>query len=176
MATQLDFKIDLDEVKKASALDKDFNTKQHQGHVSEELTQRIVTAVKKKLNYSSDADAMVMIAALCQMGATNKGGLHQIEFVYKNVRMSGLNLNLLIKEVGKGTTVRQFAKTHATLIHSVALTLGIPGDLAKKRELDVGRQDLEDSVWCSNFQTKNPDCKKEVRQWLLDNFKSRFYS
>lgn len=173
---KLHFDIDLEEVQQISALDEKANNKQHQGHVSESTTQNIIDAVKNKAKYSSDADAMVMIAALCQMGGTNRGGLHQITFTYRGVRMSGLELNLLIKEAGKGVTARQFAKTHATVIHSIAEALNIPGDLAKKRELDVARQTQEQAVWCSNFQTKNPDCDKEVRQWLLNNYKSRFSS
>ena len=28
----------------------------------------------------------------------------------------------------------------------------------------------EQRIWCSNFQTTNPSCPQEVREWLVKNY------
>ena len=31
-----------------------------------------------------------------------------------------------------------------------------------------------EKVWCSNFQTQNPNCPENIKKWLVENFRSRF--
>ena len=71
-------------------------------------------------------------------------------------------------------TLRQWARTYATYIHTIAERFSIQGDLAKI----IGRADnslsLEESYWCSNFQMDNFHCPDRIKNLIKQHFESLF--
>jgi hypothetical protein len=73
-----------------------------------------------------------------------------------------------------GGTPRQFARAMAGIIIQFATKLEEPGDLSRQMKLDSPNLFAEESYWCSNFQSKNPNCPQVVQQWLKENYNKRF--
>lgn len=172
--TTLNLSIDITELEKESDDILADNPRRYQGYVPPDKSDAIIQRFEKAKGFNSSSEAFVAIAILLQYGATNSGGADQIEVKYKGITAKARDLHNAIERVDKKITARQFARTHANAIQEIGHTLGIPGDLAKKRALEVATQSAEEASWCSNFQTQNPACPDTVRQWLVANFKSRF--
>lgn len=91
------------------------------GTVSEEHAKEILNNVLKKVELSTLTDAMVMVAGLCQTGATNaRAGNNAISFSWKNKTMTNTQLAecCYSTENGKSVkyTIRQLARTFADQI------------------------------------------------------------
>lgn len=71
-------------------------------------------------------------------------------------------------------TPRQFARTMANDIFRFAEIMEEEGDLARQIAMDYPNLTLKEKVWCSNFQTTNPDCPESMKAWLVTNFRNRF--
>lgn len=76
-------------------------------------------------------------------------------------------------------TVRQFARgMKQQIIDFFISPQGMlhvrPGNLAKAMQLEFNDLSPEELIWCSDFQTYNPECPDRVRKWLVKNYRSRF--
>lgn len=139
------------------------------------------TEIKKVLDYCTEkggfeniTDTMVAIAGLCQVGATNKNAGKMLSYSYKTKTIGAKDFWDACQQAKKNGTPRQFARTKGSLIAKIAIQLQEPGDLARQMTLDRADLTMEEMVWCSNYQSTNPDCPEKVRNWLRDNFHKRF--
>jgi hypothetical protein len=75
-----------------------------------------------------------------------------------------------------GITVRKLARGIRDDVIKVAMKHGIEGNLSKNYKLENPNFDPQDLIWVSDFQTfsENPAMPENVRQWLLENYRSRF--
>jgi len=93
---------------------------------------------------------------------------------YEDSSLSASELLNIIRSVEKKGTNRQLARTLCKEIFQIAEILEIEGDLANQMQLSYPNMSKDELVWCSNFQTKNPDCPELVRKWLVKNYRERF--
>lgn len=144
------------------------------GLMSEAEVQKVVEYCKEKGKFENVNQTMVALAGLCQIGATNKNAGKMISYTYMDKTIGAKDFWDACQQAKRNGTPRQFARTNSSLIAKIALQLQEPGDLSRQMTLDKADITMEEMVWCSNFQSANPDCPEEVRNWLRDNFHKRF--
>jgi len=142
------------------------------------IVENVIKTLQEKKK-CSETVAVCLIAGLAQKGGTNKSATNSATFslnIGKNkpVSLTAQELINIIKLHEKSGTIRQLARSLADEIYELATALKIDGDLASQMRYDYPELSFEDAVWCSNFQTTNPNCPTNVRDWLVNNYKSRF--
>jgi hypothetical protein len=142
--------------------------------MSEEECKKIITSIKVCGGFESDTQALIAIAGLCQLGSTNRNAGRLITYTYKVKSISAGDLINICQSSKGGGTPRQFARAMGTIIAKIAINLNKPGDLSRQMKLNHPNLTLEEEVWCSNFQSSNPDCPNIGREWLPDDFRKRF--
>jgi len=143
------------------------------GQISEQLCKKIVAEVNRVKELGSENKAMVLIAGLMQSGGSNRGAGNSISYSLFNVTLNASEFGRLCKDVGGGTP-RQFCRTMGTEIARAASLIQEEGDLARQMKIDHPNLSLDEAIWCSNFQSLNPECPEYVRQWLVRDLKRRF--
>lgn len=137
-----------------------------------EKTIQILTASKKWDSYET---TFSMICGLVQTGGSNK---KERTFELNDKTLSSKELLEAIEKASEGTkkhyTIRQFCRTMADEIVNFSIIMNLEGDLIQKMRLDVSEISPEEACWCSNFQTRNPNCPQKVREWLVKNYKEKF--
>ena len=141
--------------------------------LSESICDEILDKLKKKYQFD-DAEVYLAITVILQRGGTNKGAGNTAKITLHNKNLTAQDLQNTINTIKKNATNRQFARTLANEIVQVALQLDIEGDLANQMRFEFPDLTREEAVWCSNFQTTNPQCPERVRNWLVQNYKNRF--
>lgn len=138
-----------------------------------ESCKKVVEGVRAAVGLDSASQTMAAIAAVCQRGGTNRtGGTVNASFTIKGKTVTA---GIFQQECKKqGGTARQFARTMGTTIHQFADYLQEEGDLARQMAIEKPQLTDDQRIWCSNFQTTNPSCPPEVREWLVKNYSSRF--
>ena len=158
------------------------NLEKENGTMPRALCDKVIQEVKKLKEWTSTEDTFAMITGLVQIGGSNK-----VEKSKKNVTFEMGKMKLasseLLECINKATTetrkkntytIRQFCRTMANEIAEFASVMSLEGDLTQKMRLDISDLSLEDAIWCSNFQTRNPNCPEKVKQWLVSNYKQHF--
>lgn len=129
-------------------------------------------AQKNKLTTNQ---AKIVIAMLFQAGGTNRScdGNLQVSIFDKEIKLA--SLRKCLSECKLRGSERKLARSLATEIYKISLTLNIPGNLAKKIAREYPDRDfsIEQAAWLSEFQAENPDCPDEIRQLILETFKNR---
>lgn len=118
--------------------------------------------------------ALATLAHLVQMGATSpKFAASRMVTDYGLDIKAGDLRDACNKN---GITVRKFARGIRNEVVKVASRFQIEGNLAKNYKIENPSCDAQDLIWVSDFQTfsNNPAMPDHVRQWLLQNYKSRF--
>jgi len=145
-----------------------------QGELSETDCESVIKKVQADKNLDAPEKAMVLITGLVQNGGSNKNASTLVSYQAFGKTLNAQEFSGTINTVKKGATARQFCRTMATEIAHFASALGEPGDLAKQMRREDPNLSEEHAIWCSNFQTTNPNCPQNVRKWLVDNFQARF--
>jgi hypothetical protein len=147
----------------------------------EEVLEKIFNDIKEKIRLSDtlvEAQktliVMILITGLVQGGGTNKVTAQGMNFVYGEYTLNSKYLLDLINKYRKNSTIRQLARSLADEIAEIAINLDMEGDLANQMRMDHPEITPEQAAWCSNFQTTNPNCPIEVRNWLVNNYRNRF--
>ena len=141
--------------------------------LSESICDEILDKLKKKYQFD-DAEVYVAITVILQRSGTNKGAGNTAKVTLRDKNLTAQDLQNTINVIKKNATNRQFARALANEIAQVALQLNIEGDLANQMRFEFPDLTQEEAVWCSNFQTTNPQCPERVRNWLVQNYKHRF--
>lgn len=138
------------------------------------MIEKINEKLSENLKIEDPTILSVLITLLLQGGGSNKNAGNSVSVEFEGYTLTSKQLLEVIQQFKKKGTVRQYARGIADQVHEVADNLEIEGDLAQQMKLDHPDLSLKDSVWCSNFQTRNPKCPKNVRAWLNENHKNRF--
>jgi len=161
-------------IKKIAKFEKKISKIHVTGLLDHDTIENIIDLIKKTKKLNDYETVWILIAGLLQSGGTNKGTWNSIIFTYDNYFLSAQELQSLIKKVKKNATNRQLARTIADQIVEIAIELNISGDLAEQMRYEHPDLSEIEKIWCSNFQTTNPNCPKRVRNWLVFNYKNRF--
>jgi hypothetical protein len=145
-------------------------TEENSAKVTSAQNETIIADMVKKYNIS-DKQAFVALCIICQKGGTSKRALGNI---YANVDGINITLENIRSILPKRISLRQWARTYATLIYKICCKYDIPGDLTKKITRKYSSISAEDSVWLSNFQMDNPDCPMEFRSYIVEHFNELF--
>jgi len=139
-----------------------------------EIIEEINLKLLETLKIEDQTTLLILITILLQGGGSNKNAGNSVNAIYEGHTLTSKQLLEIIQQFKKKGTIRQYARGIADEIQTVASILEIEGDLAHQMKLDYPDLSIEDSVWCSNFQTRNPNCPENVRFWLNHNHKKRF--
>lgn len=142
--------------------------------LSIEILEEINLKLLEILKIEDQTTLFILITILLQGGGSNKNAGNSVNVNYEGYTLTSKQLLEIIQQFKKKGTIRQYARGIANEIQKVASILEIEGDLAHQMRLDYPDLSIEDAVWCSNFQTRNPNCPENVRFWLNDNHKNRF--
>ena len=165
--------VDMEKLKK---IDKDLlkKTTRLESILDPETIKKINKKLSENLKIEEPINLSVLITILLQGGGSNKNAGNSISAKFENYTLTSKQLLEVIKQFKKNGTIRQYARGVANQVHEVADSLELEGDLAQQMRLEHPDLSLKDAVWCSNFQTRNPKCPKNVRSWLNKNHKNRF--
>jgi hypothetical protein len=141
--------------------------------LSNEAAAEVVSAIVKKKD-CTETIALLLITGVVQKGGTNKSAGSNTSFTCGDLSLNAQELQNIVSSVSKKGTNRQLARTLCNEIAQVALAANVEGDLANQMRYDHPDLSTTEAIWCSNFQTTNPDCPSKVREWLVNNYKSRF--
>ncbi len=141
---------------------------------STEIVEKIIENVITNLKLEESETAWILITGVLQLGGSNQKAGNSISFTLGAHTLTAQQLNNIIKKTTKNGTNRQLARSIADEVAQIATSLNIPGDLHSQMALEYPDISETDKVWCSNFQTQNPNCPDLVRDWLVKNYKSRF--
>lgn len=86
--------------------------------------------------------------------------------------MNGAEFATIFNQLGG--IPRQFARVMVDTIVNFAYWLDQLGNLARQMMLNFPNLSVEDSYWCSNFQSKNLNCPELVQNCLKENYNKRF--
>ena len=136
--------------------------------------EQILDLITEKLTITDNNITLILVAGVLQLGGSNQKSGNAVSYNLGEYSLSSQQLNNFIKKIVKNGTNRQLARTIADEIAEIALAINIPGDLHTQMLLEYPNSSDIEKVWCSNFQTQNPNCPENVRKWLVENFRSRF--
>lgn len=142
--------------------------------LNETLIDKIIEETWKKIKASSKEEAFIIIAGLLQKGGANKNGINHINFTYNNLTLSAKELRNIVCKIKNDLTMWQLAWFLANDIVKIAFLLEMEGDLSNQIRYEYPLLSLKESIWCSSFQTTNPNCPKKIRNWLVKNYWNRF--
>ena len=142
--------------------------------LSEKQCEHINNFLIDDLNIEDETDLAILITLLLQKGGSNKNAVNTVSVEYNKYTLHATKLLEAIKKFKTNGTIRQYARAMADIVATVALELKIEGDLANQIRLHKPEITIEEAVWCSNFQTRNPKCPESIRELLKDNLESRF--
>lgn len=147
-------------------------TPRNTGNMTFQQCQQVIDYIQEKKKLYSKTEAMTLISGLCQIGGTNRNAGSRVEYYYNGRALNGAEFQHACN-MFQGTP-RQFARTMADTIVKFAEALDEPGDLSRQMKLEYPGLTREDSYWCSNYQSKNPNCPQLVQKWLKDDYYKRF--
>lgn len=141
---------------------------------SDETVSIIMEEIKTSKNIAEIEIVWILVTGVLQRGGSNQKASNQIRFDFKDHHLTSQELLSYIRKHQKTGTNRQLARSICNDIAKIALELKIPGDLHAQMKFEYPNLSEEECIWCSNFQTTNSACPDIVRNWLVDNFRSRF--
>lgn len=139
----------------------------------------IIAITTRHTDFNED-EAFTALAIILQKGGTSKRAQGDIYAIVNNKRLTLRQIRDIMEAIRTNFTLRQWARTYATLIQQVSSHFGIEGDLAKKFRREspelVSELSRNDFFWLSNFQQDNPNCPENVRKLIRKHFNDKFPS
>lgn len=169
-------KYDLKEIQKiASENEKKNGINVVTNSLSDEVVNQILELImqEKKTDINN---TWILVTGVLQRGGSNQKAANAVTFNFGDYNLSAKELKNYITKIQSNATSRQFARSVADDIIGIAITLKIPGDLHAQMRFEYPNLTDSEAAWCSNFQTSNPNCPDNVRQWLVKNHRYRFNS
>lgn len=173
--------LDIDKFKQQFKATERLPLEKDNGIMTKELCEKTIEVLKAIKKWDSNEITFAMIVGVVQQGGSNKlNNNKNITFEMDKIKLTSTELHEAINKATinlkkkKNYTVRQFCRTMGDEIAEFAAIMELEGDLTQKMRLDVSDLSPEDAIWCSNFQTRNPNCPKKVKDWLVSNFKQHF--
>lgn len=150
------------------------------GTATQEEANAVIKAIldSKKLEENKENFSKVTcsVAYLIQGGATSPKCADSKKVDYFGIELKVSDLRFACKTVG--ITIRKFARGIRHIIVKVAKSFGMEGNLAKAYKLENPGYDKQDLIYVSDFNTfsDDTDIPDVVKEWLLENYRSRFKS
>lgn len=140
--------------------------------LSEDSISSILTKFGELTNIQDPNTVTSIAAILLQQGGTARScdGNMGVSLGGHTVKLA--TFRKAIKECGFNRGERKFARTCATTIKEICLTLEIPGNLYRKiQRIHPSRNfSMEEKVWLSDFQHLNQDTPEELRSLISQSF------
>ena len=114
--------------------------------------------------------------SLLQLGAASPKFDPNRSYTINGITIDNKTLKKAINDTNASLTPRKLARSLRDEIGAVATQLDIPGNLSKNYLLSHPNAQMSELIWASDFQTfsNNPSIPTEVKEWLLDNYNTRF--
>jgi hypothetical protein len=150
-------------------------TETNSATISDSQSFELIQTLATRKGVNTDV-SLVAIAIICQKGGTSKKAVGSIYAVVNGKTFQLDEIRNTISSTGnfKKISLRQWARTNASIIHTISESYGIPGDLFKKISRKVDNVSISDSYWLSNFQMDNPNCPQNQRNLILAHFQDLF--
>lgn len=141
--------------------------------ISKTESERLIGDVATELRGSED-EAALALSIICQKGGTSKKAQGTVYAIVNGKKIDLNTIRKIMREKSHNFTLRQWARTNATEIYEVNQHFGIEGDLAKKIARNKPEVTQDERYWLSNFQMDNPNCPQNVRDMLMNHYKTLF--
>lgn len=118
---------------------------------------------------------LVAVAYLLQQGGTSKKVNGDQSITIKQIKVTMSEMQRKCNEVK--ISPRQFARGIKNDIADIMIKIGTrfpAGNQAKAIKMDIMDLSDEEVQWASDFHTYNDRCPERVRNWLSNNYKTRF--
>lgn len=158
----------------ASTAQKKITNIQTTNILSKDIVNQIIEKIQQTKKIEDSNIVWILVAGVLQRGGSNQKAGNSISFTFGDHTLTSHELQKAIQLTLKNATNRQLARTIADEIQQISAELNLPGDLHSQMKFEYPNLSDSDAVWCSNFQTTNPKCPDLVRQWLVNNYRSRF--
>ena len=136
------------------------------------IVAKVLTEIHSKTGNTEKKETVVAVSYLLQRGATSPKMQDAATFTYNSSTVTKAMINTACRN--SKITPRQLARAMADTIGTLAVELNWQGNQAKNYKMDnPGADDIE-LAYASDFQTFNPNCPTDVRNWLIKNFRDRF--
>lgn len=165
--------INLNAAKEIAVKDKGLSSRQ-ESQLSKEESITILNNLKEEKKLPSIENALVLVTGLAQVGGSNSNANVNAKFTHNGVTITAMELKNSIKKITKNGTIRQLCRALADEIAEIAMAMKLEGDLARTMRQEHSEITPEEAIWCSNFQTNNPNCPDKVKEFLKDNYRKRF--
>jgi hypothetical protein len=138
------------------------------------VTENILKDIQKTYELKDRDEAIAILALLFQQGGTSRScdGNMRIVLFGKTCKLA--EIRNILKQNSCNKAERKLARTLANEIKEVAKVLEIPGNLYNKiQKLNLNKEfTLEEKVWLSDFQSDNKSCPIELKQLILETFRT----
>jgi hypothetical protein len=172
---KLKMNFDLDKIKTlAATAEGKKKTNRISNIFDNEMVNQIIEDIKTKKFIETNETVWILVTGVLQRGGSNQKAGNAIKYDFGEDSLTSQELQKFVKTHQKNGTNRQLARSIANEIAKIALEFKIPGDLHAQMKFEYPNMTEDEAVWCSNFQTTNPNCPDTVREWLVDNYRSRF--
>lgn len=140
-----------------------------------------LTVLKRKIGYDQltpdqQATLSLGICELLQKGAVSpKFDKSRKAELFEGSLTAGNILDTL-RDVDRSLTPRKLARALRNEILEISIAWSIPGNLSKKYSQAYPDATIAELVWASDFHTfsDDPNMPDSVKNWLIDNYTSRF--
>lgn len=153
---------------------KDFITTRS-AKLSEKKATEILEKINQKFKLNATEEALTVVSILFQQGGTARScdSNMSIRIFDKDFKLA--DIRKCIKEVTHPKSERKLARTLANQIHEIATIMELPGNLYQKiQKQNLGRNfTISEKAWLSDFQSGNENCPTELRDLILNTFRTR---
>ncbi len=149
-------------------------TESNQAQITKEVGQALISELVKAYRKGDFTTAFIAVAIICQKGGTSRKALGDIYAVVNGHRFTLKMIRDVMAAKGFKFTLRQWARTYASDIYTIASHYCIEGDLYKKISRKYPTLDLPEHYWLSNFQMDNPSCPENCRNMIKEHFSTLF--
>lgn len=143
--------------------------------IAPEQLQIILESMVLQLKLPSMWHAVAILTIFFQQGATAKScdGNMSITVFEKTIKLA--QIRKILKQSNCAKQERKLARSLATKIYSIAKIMKLEGNLTNKilRENPGLELSQADRIWLSDFQSDNPNCPVELRNYITNSFPKR---
>jgi len=136
------------------------------------ICNRILNDIHRESGSDNHTNTYVAVCGLLQKGGTSRAMNNSSSFTHGNTRVTKAILHNACNR--HNATPRQLARTLADRIADISLALSLPGNQSKNYRLRYPNAAPNELAWASDFQTFNPNCPNAVRDFLVENYVTRF--
>lgn len=160
-----------DLIKSAKAVESNLHT--INSNIADPSTaKKVLLDIHKKIDSKDANETIIATCGLLQKGGTSKAMNNSSSFTHGNAKVTKQVLHDSCQKYK--ITARQLARTLASQIAEISISISLPGNQSKSYRLSNPDATPDELAWASDFQTFNSNCPEKVRNFLISNYVSRF--